>query len=124
MSHGLDLGPIARVELACHDLNRQRDFYARVLGLPSAERGNEARFRIGQVELVLRPRGDALFPLSSGAGTLLAFAIAESDLESWHRRLLTARIPILEGPGHAGAPPRHLRMADPEGNVVEFFAVP
>ena len=55
MSHGLDLGPIARVELACRDLNRQRDFYARILGLPP-QRGNEARFRIGQLELMLRPR--------------------------------------------------------------------
>ena len=71
---------------------------------------------------VLRPRGDALFPMSSGAGTLLAFSIPESDLESWHRRLLMLRIPVLEGPGHAGGPPRHVRLADPEGNVVEFFA--
>ena len=34
--HGLDLGPIARVELACRDLPRQRDFYARIMGLAGA----------------------------------------------------------------------------------------
>jgi catechol 2,3-dioxygenase-like lactoylglutathione lyase family enzyme len=111
-----------RIELACRDPRRLAEFYGRVLEqAPSAGYGAPS-FWLGNIALVLRSRGDALFPLSSGAGTLLAFAIAESDLESWHRRLLTARIPILEGPGHAGAPPRHLRMADPEGNVVEFFA--
>ena len=131
MSHGLDLGPIARVELACHDLNRQRDFYARILGLPSVQRGNEARFRIGQVELVLRARGDALFPRASDearppseVGALLAFPVPPDELDRWHRRMLTARVAVLEAPGPAGAPPRVLRVADSEGNVVELFAQP
>ena len=131
MSHGLDLGPIARVELACHDLNRQRDFYARVLGLPSAQHGNEARFRIGQVELVLRPRGDALFPRAAEedrpppeVGALLAFPVPPQELDRWHRRMMSARVAVLEAPGPAGAPPRVLRVADPEGNVVELFAQP
>ena len=131
MSHGLDLGPIARVELACHDLNRQRDFYARVLGLPAVQRGNEARFRIGQVELVLRPRGDALFPRAAGearpppeVGALLAFPVPPDELDRWHRRMLTARVAVLEAPGPAGALPRVLRVADSEGNVIELFAQP
>jgi catechol 2,3-dioxygenase-like lactoylglutathione lyase family enzyme len=126
LSHGLDLGPIARVELACRDLPRQRDFYARILGLP-AERGNEARFRIGQLELVLRPRGDALFPRAGEArtsevGALLAFPVLPHELDRWYRRMLTARVAVLEAPGPAGAPPRVLRVADSEGNVVELFA--
>lgn len=125
MSHGLDLGPIARVELACRDLHRQRDFYARILGLP-AERGAEARFRIGAVELVLRPRGDALFPRGEAGdpqvGALFAFPVAPQELERWHRRMLTARVAVLDPPGPAGAPPRVLRVADAEGNVVELFA--
>ena len=130
MSHGLDLGPIARVELACRDLSRQRDFYARVLGLPAAQRGNEARFRIGQVELVLRPRGDALFPLGDEArpppevGALLAFPVPPQELDRWHRRMLSARVAVLDAPGPAGAPPRVLRVPDPEGNVIELFARP
>lgn len=129
LSHGLDLGPIARVELACHDLPRQRDFYARILGLPASQRGNEARFRIGQVELVLRPRGDALFPRADEArmpevGALLAFPVSPHELDRWHRRMLTARVAVLEAPGPAGAPPRVLRVADSEGNVVELFAQP
>ena len=115
---------MARVELACRDLNRQRDFYARVLGLPAAQRGNEARFRIGQVELVLRPRGDALFPHEADAGALFAFPVPPHELERWHRRMLTARVPVLDAPGPAGAPPRVLRVADAEGNVIELFAQP
>ena len=128
MSHGLDLGPIARVELACRDLSRQRDFYARVLGLPSAQRGNEARFRIGQVELVLRPRGNALFPRSDEGrpppevGALLAFPVPPDELDRWHRRMLSARVAVLDAPGPAGAPPRVLRVPDSEGNVIELFA--
>ncbi len=127
--HGLDLGPIARVELACRDLPRQRDFYARILGLP-AERGNEARFRIGQLELVLRPRGDALFPRATEArpppevGALLAFPVPPDELDRWHRRMLSARVAVLDAPGPAGAPPRLLRVADSVGNVVELFARP
>jgi catechol-2,3-dioxygenase len=115
---------LARVELACRDPRRAAEFYARVLDqLPGSGFGAPF-FWVGQVALVLRPRGDALFPPSSGAGTLLAFALPESDLEVWHRRMVMARIPVLEGPGSSGAPPRHLRLADPEGNVVEFFAQP
>ncbi len=131
MSHGLDLGPIARVELACRDLSRQRDFYARVLGLPAAQRGTEARFRIGQVELVLRPRGDALFPRGADearpppeVGALLAFPVPPQELDRWHRRMLSARVAVLDAPGPAGAPPRVLRVADSEGNVIELFAHP
>ena len=129
MNHGLDLGPIARVELPCRDLARQRDFYARILGLP-AQRGNEARFRIGQLELVLRPRGDALFPRGGDdraqpeVGTLLAFPVPPDELDRWHRRMLTARVAVLDAPGPDGAQPRFLRVADSEGNVVELFAQP
>lgn len=116
--------PLTRVELACRDPRRLAEFYARVLDQPAGSGFHAPFFWVGQVALVLRPRGDALFPTSSGAGTLLGFAIPESDLETTHRRMLSARIPVLEAPGHAGAPPRHLRLADPEGNVVEFFAAP
>lgn len=115
---------LARVELACRDPRRVAEFYARVLDQLPGQGFGAPFFWVGPVALVLRPRGDALFPVSGGAGALLAFAIPESDLESWHRRMVMARIPVLEPPGGNGAPPRHLRLADPEGNVVEFFAAP
>jgi hypothetical protein len=79
---------------------------------------------------VLRPRGDALFPRAHEArpapevGALLAFPVPPDELDRWHRRMLTARVAVLEAPGPAGAPPRLLRVADSEGNVVELFARP
>jgi catechol-2,3-dioxygenase len=112
------------VELACRDTQRQRDFYARILGLPPLGAAFSSRFDLGGVELVLRPRGDALFPQGGEAGTLLAFAVPDAELERWHRRALTARIAVLDAPGPMGAPPRCLRIADPEGNVIELFATP
>jgi len=120
----LSPGPLARVELACRDPHRQRDFYARILGLPPAEPGNTLRFALGDVVLVLRPRGDALFASARGgeAGTLLALPVEDAELERWHRRMLTARVAVLDAPGPAGAPPRLMRVADPEGNIIELFA--
>ncbi len=119
----LTLGPLARVELACRDTNRQREFLTRVLGLVPAESGQGLRFPSGELELVLRPRGDALFPSARGGepGTLLAFPVSDAELERWHRRMLTARIAVLEAPGPGGTPPRVLRVADPEGNIFELF---
>lgn len=115
-------GPLARVELPCHDPPRQRDFYARILGLPAIGLWG---FALGPVELVLRGRGDALFPASGpSGGALLALAVPEDELDRWHRRMMTARVAVLEAPGPGGAPPRTLRVADPEGNVVELFAAP
>lgn len=119
----MSLGPLARVELACQDPQRQRDFYARLLGITPGATAAPLRFVLGGVELVLRQRGDALFPLSSGdAGVLLAFTVPDAELDRWHRRMLMARIAILDAPGPAGTPPRCLRVADPEGNVIEIFS--
>jgi catechol 2,3-dioxygenase-like lactoylglutathione lyase family enzyme len=120
----LSLGPLVRLELACRDPHRQREFFGRVLGLSPIEAGPGLRYSLGGVELVLRPRGDALFASARdpAAGTLLAFPVADDELERWHRRMLTARVAVLEAPGPSGAPPRVLRVADPEGNVIELFA--
>jgi hypothetical protein len=31
---------------------------------------------------------------------------------------------VLDAPGSGGAPPRRLRISDPEGNAIELFAPP
>jgi catechol 2,3-dioxygenase-like lactoylglutathione lyase family enzyme len=118
------LGPLARVELACRDPRRQQAFFGGILGLTPSGTGAMLCFALGGVELVLRPRGDALFPANPHAdsGTLLAFPVPDAELDRWHRRMLTARVAVLDPPGPAGAPPRTLRIADPEGNVVELYA--
>jgi catechol 2,3-dioxygenase-like lactoylglutathione lyase family enzyme len=111
---------LARVELPCRDPLRARDFYGRILGLtPSGPTG----YVLGHVELVLRARGDALFPLSgANGGAMIALPVPEEELDRWHRRMVTSRVAVLESPGPGGAPPRLLRVADPEGNIVELFA--
>lgn len=121
----MTLGPLARLELACSDLLRQREFFGRILGLTPIGAGSTLHFAMGGVELVLRQRGDVLFPAgraAGDAGALLAFAVPEAELDRWHRRMLSARVAVLDPPGPGGAPPRVLRIADPEGNVVELFA--
>ena len=124
----MTLGPLARLELACRDPRRQQEFYGRTLGLALVSAAPELpRFALGVVELVLRPRGDALFPAGppqpgGDPGALLAFPVADAELDRWHRRMLMGRIAVLDAPGPGGAPPRVLRIADPEGNVVELFA--
>ena len=120
----MTLGPLARVELACRDPRRQEAFFGGILGLPPSGNGAWPGFTLGGVELVLRPRGDALFPANplSDSGTLLAFPVPDDELDRWHRRMLTARVAVLDPPGPAGTPPRTLRIADPEGNVVELYA--
>lgn len=117
----MSLGTLARLELPCRDPKRARDFYGRVLGLQPS---GPYSFALDGVELVLRARGDALFPASgpAGGGALLALPVAAEELERWHRRMMTARVAVLDAPGPGGAPPRLLRVADPEGNVVELFA--
>jgi catechol 2,3-dioxygenase-like lactoylglutathione lyase family enzyme len=120
----LGAAPLARIDLPCRDIGRQRDFYSRVLGLALAE-GVYAGFRCGPVLLALRPRGDALFAAGgapAAGAVLLAFPVPDDELERWHRRMMMARVAVLEAPGAGGAAPRVLRVSDPEGNVVELFA--
>jgi catechol 2,3-dioxygenase-like lactoylglutathione lyase family enzyme len=124
----LSLGgaPLLRVELPCRDIGRQRDFFLRILGLAPQE-GVYAAFRCGAVQVTLRPRGDALFPHAGAAGAggvLLAFPVPDDELERWHRRMMMARVAVLDAPGANGAAPRALRIADPEGNVIELFSGP
>ena len=49
------------------------------------------------------------------AGALLAFPVADAELDRWHRRVLTARVAVL----HALwlAPPRLLRIAEIGGQT-------
>jgi catechol 2,3-dioxygenase-like lactoylglutathione lyase family enzyme len=116
-----------RIELPCRDLARQRDFYGRLLGLAVLEESEEhSCYALGPARLVLRPRGNALFPIGTGLGTapavLLALRVPAEDIDRWHRRLLTNRVAVLDAPHAAGRGRVVLHLADPEGNVVELVA--
>ncbi len=115
---------LAEVVIPCRDLIRQRGFYERILERPPAEaRAGSVRFELGAVALVLRARGDALFPRDGTPGVMLSFRLAtRDDLERWHRRLLMAQVAVLDGPGPRAGGGVELLVADPEGNVLALAA--
>jgi len=111
------------VVIPCRDLDRQRVFYERILGrAPDVVHAEWVRYALGHVYLALRARGDALFPREPAGGVQLSFRLETQDeLERWHRRLLTARVAVLEPPDIRPWGHRSLCVADPEGNVVTLF---
>ena len=112
------------IVLPCSDLPRQRAFYERILEVaPGFERADWVRFDLGHVRLALRARGDALFPRAAGdAGVQLSLRVENRDmLDRWHRRLLTARIAVLEPPTEKPWGHCTLYASDPEGNVIALF---
>jgi catechol-2,3-dioxygenase len=115
---------LAEVVVPCRDVIRQRGFYERILERPPAEsRAGLVRFELGAIALVLRARGDALFPREGGPGVMLTFRLPSRDeVERWHRRLLMAHAAVLEGPGPLPSGGFALHVADPEGNVLALAA--
>lgn len=114
---------LERVEVPCRDLARSRAFYGRVLGLETLEdRAGRVVMALGGLRLALRARGDALFALEGGAGVLLALRVGDDELDLWHRRLRTARAALLDPPAARPEGGRALRLADPDGNVIELVA--
>lgn len=112
------------IVLPCADIVRQRAFYERILeARPGFERADWVRFDLGHIRLALRARGDALFPRGSGgAGVQLSLRVADADdLDRWHRRLLTARVAVLEPPTEKPWGHRTLYASDPEGNVIALY---
>ena len=81
------------------------------------------RFDLGGTSLALRARGDALFPREGEPGVMLAFRLDSVDeVERWFRRLLMAKVAVLEPPTDQPSGDRTLHAADPEGNVLCLFA--
>lgn len=109
-----------RIELPCRDVARQREFYAGVMALtPLGPTG--LAFDLGGVALVLRARGDALFPEAGGPGAMLGFKVPTDALDRWHRRLMMKRAAILAPPHDLPDGRRALHCADAEGNVIEIY---
>jgi catechol 2,3-dioxygenase-like lactoylglutathione lyase family enzyme len=112
------------VVIPCRDINRQRAFYERILERPPAENGaGWLRFELGHISLALRARGDALFPREGDPGVMLAFHLGSHDeVERWHRRLLMAKVAVLDPPVTLPSGEFALHAADPEGNVLCLYA--
>lgn len=115
---------LAEVVIPCRDVTRQRGFYERILERPPAEAGaGSVRFDLGALALVLRARGDALFPREGTPGVMLRFHLASRDeVERWHRRLLMSHVAVLDAPGLRPCGDFEMHVADPEGNVLALAA--
>lgn len=112
------------VVIPCRDISHQRGFYERILERKPAEaRAGWVRFDLGGTSLALRARGDALFPREGEPGVMLAFRLdSTEEVERWFRRLLMAKVAVLEPPTDQPSGERTLHAADPEGNVLCLFA--
>ncbi|MBP0466569.1 VOC family protein [Roseomonas sp. PWR1] len=115
---------LVSIVIPCRDLVRQRGFYERILQRqPTEARAGLVRFELGHLSLVLRARGDALFPREGDPGVMLGFRLESQDeLERWHRRLLMAQVAVLEPPTAQDGGGAALHAADPEGNVLCLMA--
>ncbi|WP_198373409.1 VOC family protein [Roseomonas rosulenta] len=112
------------VVIPCRDVIRQRAFYERILERPPIEaRAGLVRFDLGALSLVLRARGDALFPREGTPGVMLTFRLPSRDeVERWHRRLLMAHVAVLDAPAARPGGGTEMQVADPEGNVLVLAA--
>jgi catechol 2,3-dioxygenase-like lactoylglutathione lyase family enzyme len=117
---------ILETSLYFDDLERAAKFYQDVFGFPamvSDRRIRALNVREGQV-LLLFQRGASLaadqFPTHDGRGPLhLAFAIHETEMEAWEKRLEEVGVAIesrmrWEGGG------RSIYFRDPEGHLIEL----
>ena len=109
------------------DLEAAERFYSKVLGLElySASNGRDVFFRCGDAMfLIFNPKrtqikaSDVPTHGATGAGHV-AFAVSESQLEDWRRRLQAHGVAIeteIEWPGGGYS----LYFRDPSGNSVEL----
>jgi catechol 2,3-dioxygenase-like lactoylglutathione lyase family enzyme len=102
------------------------DFYARVLGM-KFERFGEGRMalKFGSQKINLHEKGREFHPKATLAapGTLDICFIATVALKDVIARLVSAGVPIVEGPvAKTGAtgPIRSVYVRDPDGNLVEI----
>jgi catechol-2,3-dioxygenase len=121
----LPLRNLDYVVLLCRDLVPMRRFYHELLGLPVyRDWPGWLELQVGSSLLTLRLRGrpyDGATP-SGSAGVQLAFRVTPDDLDSWHAKLVSVGVEVLEEPADKGYGHRTVFYRDPEGNVVELYA--
>ncbi|GAA0593074.1 VOC family protein [Kribbella sandramycini] len=125
------------VGLSVADLDLQRDFYARALGLTEVEEELELPEAGVRTAILRRPDGLKLeFVERSGsapqefadpyAGAAVQgyfhWALAVADLEAAHAQLLAAGATEVSPPAPAARPgARFAYLKDPEGNLLELI---
>ena len=113
------------VVLVCRALREARQFYSEVLGFEIAyEREDWVKFQIGPVSLALRPETDLFSGRTvDGPSLQLAFAVPYSSVDRCYEELLGKGVEIVDAPKDQPWGHRTLYFSDPEGNILEIYAV-
>jgi glyoxylase I family protein len=125
-------GGVAHISLTVTDLERSKEWYAKLLGweeLMAGESGG-VQFRVGTLpgglQLALRQHfngtGDKFDPRRTGLDHLSLEVGSPGELSHWERRFVDLRVsytPTQDMPyGHV------LNFKDPDGIALELFAAP
>ena len=110
--------------LVCDDLSAMRAFYVNTLCLPVVEERDDFIKLDAQTVFIALRHGTRNYDDRTGHGTTqLAFSVTVDEVDAWHHRLDEAGVRILETPTDQQWGHRTLFAADPEGNLVEFYAL-
>ena len=98
-------------------------FYAYDLGLPVVEeRDGYVKLNGGSIFVSLRAPDRETDPADVGASTQLAFATSAGGVDAWHAHLVARGVHVVEPPRDQAWGHRTLFVADPDGNLIEFYA--
>ena len=100
-----------------------REFYVDIIGLEVLEeRSGYIKFDAGSLFLAIREANRRYDSPGSGRSVQLAFSVSRPDVDDWAQRLAESGVVILEKPTDQPWGHRTLFVADPDGNLIEFYA--
>ena len=115
--------PLGYTILVTDQLPVLREFYVDIIGLEVVEeRSGYVKFDVGSLFLAIREANRRYDSTGSGRSVQLAFAVPLSDVDDWAQRLAESGVEILEKPTDQPWGHRTLFAADPDGNLIEFYA--
>lgn len=109
--------------LVTDQLPKLRRFYVEVMRLEILEEsGDYIKLDAGSVFLAMRQANRHYDRAGSGGQIQLAFPVSRSGVDEWEARLRDGGAEILEPPTVQTWGHRTLFAADPDGNLIEFYA--
>ena len=133
------MGPMIRFDhmaIACRDVERQREWYERVLGFKPIARKSPSRPDAPATTYLVAPEGSPvsieLMPDDRTAPTgrkpftpgISHLALAVEDFASWEKRLGDAGVEWLGQTGEAVGGGKLRSFLDPEGNMLQIVERP
>jgi hypothetical protein len=91
-----------------------------------SESGTSVAFRVGSVFLALRKRTRAYDGRGAGIGSpgvQIAFLMSPAEVDLCHQEIVDKGVPILDPPKDQPWGHRTLYFSDPEGNILEIYAM-